>query len=85
VHKGGGGIVDLLVEGLEEGPVDQIELPVDLVGQGGLGGDLAAAVRDPGGLGGEGLVATPWRTTGAADQQFGHRAAVAGIVLQSSQ
>ena len=64
---------------------DQIELPVDLVGQGGLGGDLAASVRDPGGLGGQGLIAALRWTTAAADQQFGHRAAVAGIVLQRSQ
>jgi len=39
-------------------PGSQIELPVDLVAQHDLGGDLAAPVRDPGGLPGQCLIAT---------------------------
>ena len=64
---------------------DQIELAVDLVAQHDLGGDLAAPVRDPGGLRGQCLIAALRWTPAAADQQFGHRAAVAGVALQRSQ
>lgn len=64
---------------------DQIELAVDLVGQHRLGGNLAAPVRDPRGLGGQDLVAALWWATGASDQQLSHRPAVAGIVLQRAQ
>ena len=64
---------------------DQIELPVDLVAQHDLGGDLAAPVRDPGGLRGQGLIAPLRGTPAATDQQFGHRTTVAGVALQCSQ
>jgi hypothetical protein len=64
---------------------DQIELAVDLIGQHGLGGDLAAPVRDPGGLGGQVLIAALWWAPGAADQQFGHCTAVAGVVQRAQQ
>ena len=62
-----------------------IELAVDLVAQHDLGGDLAAPVRDPRGLRSQGLIATLRWTTATPDQQFGHRAAVAGVALQRSQ
>jgi hypothetical protein len=64
---------------------DQIELPVDLVAQHDLGGDLAAPVRDPGGLRGQCLIAPLRGTPAATDQQFGHRTTVAGVALQCSQ
>lgn len=58
---------------------------MDLVAQHDLGGDLAAPVRDPRGLRSQGLIATLRWTTATPDQQFGHRAAVAGVALQRSQ
>ena len=64
---------------------DQVELCVDLVGQHDLGGDLAATVRDPRRLRSQRLVTHLWCPAAAADQQFGHRAAVAGVVLQRAQ
>ena len=48
----------------------------------------AATLRrrcDPRGLRGQGLIATLRWTPATSDQQFGHRAAVAGVALQRSQ
>jgi hypothetical protein len=64
---------------------DEIELAEHLVGERRAGPHLAATMRRPGHLSGQGLVALFGWSTGAPNEQLGHRAEIASIALQGPQ